>query len=345
MQSNIHPTLFAVALICLLLAPMHSMPPEESTTQPTTQKTTTQKTQDIEAERVLIQQITDIAEAGQLTRLHPEYVWETLSDRSEDEKLDKAFKSTLESGHKGDTKALINALELKFIHDPETSVLDLLGPELSEHFRAFDWQFGDYPGGPDGPNETFADVMVDALDQVTPERRANRTRNAVVLRNEASDEVWDYMTAQWVEVPGQEKYMLNKHAKDGFVKMHEAAKEDGVELIILSAHRTRKRAEANAARVNNPMAVASFSAHSLGLAVDFQMSHGDFKSKEMSTRPMAEVVRMRESPVHKWLHLRGHQFGWFPYQNEPWHWEYNPPGFRDIFWADFPGGSPARPLQ
>ena len=57
---------------------------------------------------------------------------------------------------------------------------------------------------------------------------------------------------------------------------------------------------------------------------------------------MAEVVRMRESPVHKWLLLRGEEFGWYPYQNEPWHWEYNPPGFREIYWADFPGGAPER---
>jgi hypothetical protein len=34
--------------------------------------------------------------------------------------------------------------------------------------------------------------------------------------------------------------------------------------------------------------------------------------------------------------------GWYPYQNEPWHWEYNPPGFREIYWADFPGGAQER---
>jgi hypothetical protein len=38
-----------------------------------------------------------------------------------------------------------------------------------------------------------------------------------------------------------------------------------------------------------------------------------------------------ESPVHKWLFVNGEQYGWYPYQNEPWHWEYNPPGFRELF--------------
>ncbi|MEO8377509.1 MAG: hypothetical protein ABI579_07545, partial [Candidatus Sumerlaeota bacterium] len=70
---------------------------------------------------------------------------------------------------------------------------------------------------------------------------------------------------------------------------------------------------------------------------------GEFKIEEITTKPMSEVVRMRESPVHKWLFLRADQFGWYPYQNEPWHWEYNPnPEFRDLFWKDFPGGAPKR---
>ena len=114
-------------------------------------------------------------------------------------------------------------------------------------------------------------------------------------------------------------------------------------MVILSGHRRRQTAQANAARAGNPNAVASFSSHSLGLAIDFQMSHrNDIKFKGLSTRPMSELVRMRESPVYKWLLLRGEEFGWYPYQNEPWHWEYNPPGFRKIFWADFPGGAPER---
>lgn len=137
--------------------------------------------------------------------------------------------------------------------------------------------------------------------------------------------------------------MLNRHARDSFVRMREQAKAEGVDLDILSAHRRRQTAEANAARAGNPNAVASFSSHSLGLAIDFDMSHrSDIKFKALSTRPMSELVRMRESPVHKWLVLRGEEFGWYPYQNEPWHWEFNPPGFRDIFWADFPGGAPER---
>ncbi len=289
----------------------------------------------------LIGEIATLA-GTEITRLHPSYVWEALSDREGDGELNGVFETVLKEDTEESRLALVRVLELKFIHDPETSVLDLLGPELSAHFRNFAWQYGDYPGGPDGPNEAFADVMVDALDIVRPERRANRTRMAVVLRPEATEEAWAYMESEWVPIPGQEDRMLNRHARESFIEMREQARKEGVELVVLSAHRSRKRAQANAARANNPAAVASFSAHSLGLAADFQMSHGGLEFSEITTRPMAEVVRMRESPVHKWLFLRGDDFGWYPYQNEPWHWEYNPPGFRPLFWSGFPGGAPKR---
>lgn len=274
------------------------------------------------------------------TRLNAEYIREALLDREGDAELSAEFDAFVNDQSEAHELGILRRLEGRFILDPSTSVVDLLGPEFKEHFRDFAWEENDYPGGPEGANETWADVMVDALDLIRPERRANTGVNAVVVRAEASEPVWEYMTAQWVKVPGQEEYMLNRHAAESFVRMHEAAKAEGVDLVILSAHRLRKVAEENAAKAANPNAVASFSAHSLGLAVDFKMSHGEQEFKEISTRPMDNVVKMRESAVHKWLFLRGAEFGWFPYQNEPWHWEYNPIGFRNEFWLQFPGGAP-----
>jgi hypothetical protein len=276
------------------------------------------------------------------SRLPANYIRATLQDRESDAQIVAAFPAAQTQTSLETKQALLRALERKFIHDPKTSGLDVLGPELSQHFREFNWQENDFPGGPEGPNEQFADVMVDTLDLVRPERRANSTREAVVLRAEATEAAWNYITNQWAAVPGQERWKLNRHALNSFVRLREQAKAEGVELRILSAHRNPLTAQRNAARAANPNAVASFSSHSLGLAVDFQLSHGELKLDEATTRPMSEVVRMRESPVHKWLLLRGEEFGWYPYQNEPWHWEYNPPGFREIYWADFPGGAPER---
>ena len=322
--------------------------PKNETPKVETGETETPKTEDVtkpkpETPMSLIEATITLAEAG-ASRLPADYIWATLSDRNQDAEINAAFEQALNQNTRESRISLLRALELKFIHDPKTSGLDILGPELSKHFREFDWQENDFPGGSEGPNEQFADVMVDTLDLLRPERRANTTRDAVVLRAEATETVWNYITNQWVPVPGQERWQLNRHALDSFVRMRDQAKAEGVDLFILSAHRNPQVAQRNAARSGNPNAVASFSSHSLGLAIDFKMSHGDLKLDETTTRPMAEVVRMRESPMHKWLVLRGVEFGWYPYQNEPWHWEYNPPGFRKIYWADFPGGAPERDI-
>ena len=133
--------------------------------------------------------MTDLA-ATDVTRLHPHYVWEALKDSGTNEPLDRSFREALAEGSEESRLALIEALEGRFIHDTNTSALDLLGPELSEHFRKFDWQYGDFPGGPEGPNEQFADVMVDVLDLICPERRANQGMVGVVWRREATPEVW-----------------------------------------------------------------------------------------------------------------------------------------------------------
>lgn len=292
----------------------------------------------------LIEATAELAKESR-TRLHPNYIWATLKDREEDASINAAFTRALAKDNRKSRLALVRAIELKFVHDPETSGLDILGPELSHHFRSFDWQEADFPGGTEGPNEAFADVMVDALDLVLPERRANMSRDAVALKAEVNDAVWGLITNKWTTVPGQERYKLNPHALDSFVRMREQAKRDGVDLNVVSAHRYPQTAQRNAARSGNPNAVASFSSHSLGLAVDINMSHrNDFKTKETATGSMPELVRMRQSPVHKWLVLHGEKYGWYPYQNEPWHWEYNPPGFREKFWAEFPGGAPEREI-
>jgi hypothetical protein len=86
--------------------------------------------------------------------------------------------------------------------------------------------------------------------------------------------------------------------------------------------------------VGNPEAVAALSPHNLGVAIDLKMSVGKQRYKEATTRPMQNVVDMRESPVHKWMFMRGAAYGWYPYQVEPWHFEYNPIGMRERFRAN-----------
>lgn len=284
-----------------------------------------------------------VESAATKTKLEREYMYNRLKEKPEVDSITTALAAYRNRRNAEAETALIRALELDFIFRPETSSLDLTSPELSEHFQTFEWHENDYPGNPLGPNEQFADVLGDVLDVVSPERRANRSRTAVVLRSEATPEVWDYILAQWVPIPGDENRLLNRHAMPSYVAMREAAAADGVAFEILSAHRDPERARQNAERAGNPNAVASFSAHSLGLAIDFALPRADGEgSYRLTTRPFSEVVEMRKSPTHKWLHLHAHKYGWYPFQLEPWHWEFNPLGFRDVFWAGFEGEVPSR---
>jgi len=297
---------------------------------------------DADSEDEFIQAFADNADAS--TRLAPDYMVLRLNDLEHaDPEVKLAYYEHRDVRSVETEAALIRALELDFIHNPDTSSLDLLNPEMRVHFHEFDWHPDDYVGGADGPNEKLADIITDSMDIVSPERRANRSRTAIILKEEATDEIWEYLLSQWTPVPGEGNWKLNRHAKDSYVAMREAAAADGVMMKIRSGHRDPERAAANAARAGNRFAVASFSSHSLGLAIDFALPKADSDEiYRLTTSPMSEVVEMRKSPTHKWLHIYGYKHGWFPFQHEPWHWEYNPPGFRDVFWADFEGEVPVR---
>ena len=148
-----------------------------------------------------------------------------------------------------------------------------------------------------------------------------------------------------VRVPGQPTHRLFGEARDAFVRMREAAMADGVDLVILSSWRSRARQAAASANQPNPAAVArKASAHMYGLAIDLRMGVPGLPVKEINTRvdrataakvgtaaKMGNLVRMYRSPVYKWMSLRAREFGWYPYRNEPWHWEYNPPGLKARF--------------
>lgn len=58
------------------------------------------------------------------------------------------------------------------------------------------------------------------------------------------------------------------------------------------------------------------SAHQSGRAIDLWLGFG-ISSKN--------VRRMRQTRAYKWLVNNAERFGFYPYQREPWHWEYNPP--------------------
>ena len=217
----------------------------------------------------------------------------------------------------------------------------LLDAAKRGRFLQQDWSDVEFPGNvPRGQSATdeikrhwrSARSLFDAMAGVTAERRVPST-----IR---------FRDRRTVKVPGQSSHRLFGEASDAFVRMHAAAKAEGVDLVILSSWRSRARQAAASANQPNPAAVArKASAHMYGLAIDLRMGVPGLPVKEKTnTRvdrataakagtaaKMGNLVRMYRSPVYKWMSLRAREFGWFPYRNEPWHWEYNPPGLKERF--------------
>jgi hypothetical protein len=126
------------------------------------------------------------------------------------------------------------------------------------------------------------------------------------------------------------RYFLIDFVADAFARLHQVAQDEyGVDILLYSGHRTADAAARNAARVGVAAAVATFSPHMFGVAIDLALDSAGHS--EATTRPFSGVIGMRATPAHKFMFLFGNQFGWYPYQVEPWHWEYNPPGRVNAF--------------
>lgn len=267
-----------------------------------------------------------------------------------------------------------NPADAAFVADAMQSTIDRLPTAQRERFAGISWGWADYPGTefpiagmrPEdvarfrsdaaltydeagrkfvGKHQSDAKALFLALAGNRPgggERRVNIGGQAVITAEEfaAADDqeaIDTYVTGQLgTALPGGQR--LNKYATAAFLTMKEAAATDGVPLTVMSGFRSRASEEAGARQNTNRFAFGGFSPHSLGLAADISLRVGtsaraDFS--EASTR-MDKLVNMLSSPVYKWIYLNGAQYGFFQYRAEPWHWEYNPPGFKTTYWAERP---------
>ncbi|HEU4561514.1 MAG TPA: DUF2272 domain-containing protein [Longimicrobium sp.] len=225
-------------------------------------------------------------------------------------------------------RAPYDASARAWITDITRSGIELIGdPARRRHFLSeVDWTQVDFPGN--GQNRSAeSKALFNAITEVVPERRV-----PVMIRFHDVDRVVQ-------PVPGQTSFRLHPAARDAFVRMRDAARADGVELRIRSAWRSRARQAELARQNSNPNAVAQgISAHSYGLAVDLAMAVEGL-SVGNSTGSMTNMVALYRSPAYKWMALHGREHGWFPYRKEPWHWEYNPQGFAEIFEREGQGGA------
>jgi len=64
------------------------------------------------------------------------------------------------------------------------------------------------------------------------------------------------------------------------------------------------------------VAYPGYSAHHSGRALDLYLGYPIDKDY---------IPQMKKSAIYKWLCQNASRFGFYPYDTEPWHWEYNPP--------------------
>jgi D-alanyl-D-alanine carboxypeptidase len=137
--------------------------------------------------------------------------------------------------------------------------------------------------------------------------------------------------ADIVTVDGLERPIpLHRLAAEAWAALTAAARADGHAaplLLPVSGHRTVDEQtwlwEAALIKYGGDPEVASLwvarpgtSAHQSGRAIDLHL--GDPIESEY-------VEAMRSYPIHRWLVDHATGFGFYPYDVEPWHWEYNPP--------------------
>jgi D-alanyl-D-alanine carboxypeptidase len=259
-----------------------------------------------------------------------------------------------------------------FVKDWTKSAIDLLPKKEREKFQGITWGWFDFPGGRtwaktltadelalyrtdqslvetesgddsyfEGKHEADATALFAALTAAgAGERRVNSGADAVLVKEGfglSKDAFDEFFVKQLIAVPGQSDIQMHSEAAATFVTMRDAAKVDGVTLTIGNAYRSRASEEATAKKNTNAVAFGGFSPHSMGLAVDLdlhvkgeKLNFGEQQTK-MSTLP-----NMYKTSVFKWMFQQAAGFNFFQYRAEPWHWEYNPSGFKDRFFASSP---------
>src|SRR5215203_960244 len=224
-----------------------------------------------------------------------------------------------------------------FVKNPNASTLDLL--KGGQAFKQFKWHAADYLGNPVGPNEKETLKLVNQLNNIILEDRVNRQANAILIDSEYQKDKTgynEYFKKNVKPIPDYPKHLLNKYALDSFVKMRQAAKGEGIEIVPLSTYRDPVADAKRAEEANNPNAIAKgISPHGLGVAIDIKMSDGNKNYKEITTYPFSNIMDMRSSSIYKWLVIFANDFNFHPFNQEPWHWEYNYKNFKPVYLSEF----------
>lgn len=132
---------------------------------------------------------------------------------------------------------------------------------------------------------------------------------------------------------------VHRLAADAHAAMVSAARADGLAAPLLlptSGYRSYSEQvrlwEAALARYGSEaearkwVAPPGGSPHHSGRALDLYLG---------TSNDSSNVARLRTMPAYHWLVANAVRFGFYPYEREPWHWEYNPPaGVQRELWSD-----------
>lgn len=135
-----------------------------------------------------------------------------------------------------------------------------------------------------------------------------------------------------VEVPGLggRSVPLHRLSAAAWAALVAAARAGGIEaplLLLLSGYRSPQEQEGlwreALEKYGDPevaclwVARPGTSAHQSGRAVDCHLG-APIESEY--------AEGMRDTRAYRWLVAHAEAYGFYPYDLEPWHWEYNPPG-------------------
>jgi D-alanyl-D-alanine dipeptidase len=146
------------------------------------------------------------------------------------------------------------------------------------------------------------------------------------IKNKQDPAQTDLVTVTGV---GGKRIQLHRLAAGAWRAMVDAARVSGIQHPLLlptsgyrsSAHQARLWQRAlqkygSPSEARKWVAPPGGSAHQSGRAIDLYLG---------SSNDSRNVARLRRTPAYQWMVKNARRFGFYPYEREPWHWEYNPP--------------------
>jgi hypothetical protein len=132
---------------------------------------------------------------------------------------------------------------------------------------------------------------------------------------------------------------VHRLAADAHAAMVSAARTDGLAAPLMlptSGYRSyseqvklwedAKKRYGSEAEARKWVAPPGGSPHHSGRALDLYLG---------TSNDSSNVTRLRTMPAYQWLTTNAVRFGFYPYDREPWHWEYNPPALaQQELWSD-----------